>query len=702
MQRKIDLYATQRLVELLSNIEHQIAYQLNESIRYRHSFPISYLDFGSTNDTISFITSNKYDDIQRNNQDEWNSMVWKEKRSEMKIGKLIKMFYHNSFPVNHSKGQPIPKPQMDIESFVNKFKAERDKDVNYERFEIVKGTKFQYWYSQDNYSRFVHEETTLGRSCLRYKESANYLKLYSKNPEVFSMLILKDDANKLRGRANLWQLEEPKGRIYMDRIYSVNDYDVELFKDYAKQQGWLHKESQTYGWQNNIVDTKNGEVYKWNDMILLTKIKKVPEVDYDYYPYLDTLSIYNTVKHTLTNDGRLRVLEPHLLLTDYQGSFHSEIDGRDMVLSAVYNEYIVRDESKFVEIDNTWVRENEAVYVHNSGGKYAYKYSEKVVESNIYKRKYFLKEVTEFSEYLGTHIHKDSVRIAYLDEDKKEKVKIHYKMIGREFEEKGDFIIKKKCSHDQDLFTKYSDNDREMVEEILRHLSSNSPTQSRRRGSINRRGRETNAWGDDLDLFVDAPERPQVDSNVEEDVDPLASIGIDRYSPEVQQYLYELLEQQRRSRSEGRVGYGTPLDELLNQADTYEPRFSGLRFTPMVDRPMVTEEPIDDVATDEEISELEREIEDTISDPDSPGYTGQIDETENTNSNDASERYRTYNGGDIVQHWWHHPVGSSRNNDTISFDIESILGSNIYYTDEPRSTRNENADNEEDRPNSES
>ena len=81
MQRKLHLYATQRLVELFSNIDHRIAQVFNESIRYRNSFPVSYLDFGSTNDTISFIARNKYDDIQKNHRADWNTRVWKEKRA---------------------------------------------------------------------------------------------------------------------------------------------------------------------------------------------------------------------------------------------------------------------------------------------------------------------------------------------------------------------------------------------------------------------------------------------------------------------------------------------------------------------------------------------------------------------------------------------------------------------------------------------
>ena len=502
MNRKINLFATQRLVELLSNINHQIAFSLTESIRYRNNFPVSYLDFGSTNDTVSFITRNKYDDIQRNNPNDWQAKVWNEKRGDMKIGKIIRMFYEGHFPVSHPKGQQRPKPDVDIESFVNKFKAERDKDVNYDRFEVVSGKDFHKWYSHESYSRFVHEETTLGRSCLRYTESSKFLNMYSKNPETFKMLILKDDANKLRGRANIWNLDKPEGRIYMDRIYSVNDFDVELFKSYAKERGWLYKEAQTYGWQNNIVDSKTDERFKWDELTLLASIKNAPGGKYKYYPYFDTLCVFNPVEKTLTNDGRLRVLEPHLLLTDYQGHFHNEVDGRERVFSTVYNEYIVRDECVFAEIDNTWVYESDTVYVHNSGGKTAYRNSDKIAESYIYKRKWFMKDSATYSEYLGTHIHNESVRIAFLDEEKTKEVKIHYRMVGQDFEEVDGVILKKKINPNQDQFSKHykgSKYDQSKLEQMLQSISGSGSSQSVGRASRNRRDAFTFDVESDLD-----------------------------------------------------------------------------------------------------------------------------------------------------------------------------------------------------------
>ena len=593
MQRKINLFASQRLVELLSNIEHQIAYTLNESIRYRNSFPISYLDFGTTNDTVSFIARNKYDDIQKNNGSDWNSRVWKDKRSEMKIGKLIRMFYLDHFPTNHPKDQPRPKPQIDIESFVNKFKAERDKDVNYDRFEIIEGKDFHHWYSQDNYSRFVHEETTLGRSCLRYNESSKFLHLFSKNPDTFKMLILKDDANRLRGRANLYTLEKPEGRIYMDRIYSVNDYDVELFKDYAKQNGWLHKEQQTYGWHNNIVDTRDGQIHKWDDMVMLAKLDKIPGSHFKYYPYLDTLSIFNPDNKTLTNDGRLRVLAPHLVLSDYQGQYHNEVDGNERVFSTVYNEYIIRDEAVFVEIDDTWVYENDSVYVHNSGGQHAYRNGNKIVESYIYKRKWFLKDDAEYSDYLGTYIHKESVRIAYLSDDKTQEVKIHYRMVGREFIEKDGVILKKKDNTNPKSSSKLLHKDLESLEQVIGRISGGSSS----RGSLNDYGN----LGIPLQYF-DEP-RPtnsydDTESN-EEDSDLLNGIDIDRYTDEVREYILETLSQRRNRNMRNQMTFHSSPQNQMGRPDEPQPeRVRRITRRTLDDRPQVTDDrPVDSVRT---------------------------------------------------------------------------------------------------------
>ena len=160
----VTLTATQGLLEMLASINHSIAYQLIEQIKYRHNAAISFLDFGETNDTISFVHSNKVWELMNEYGENYKEQGWKLKRSSIKVGKMVKLIYKDLFPINQPKGTITPKPPIDIESFVNMFKAEKDKNKNYEKFELVSGKDIRFWYNQANYSRFIQEDTTLAKS----------------------------------------------------------------------------------------------------------------------------------------------------------------------------------------------------------------------------------------------------------------------------------------------------------------------------------------------------------------------------------------------------------------------------------------------------------------------------------------------------------------------------------------------------------
>ena len=193
MRKNVALFASQDLVQMLSSMKHEVAFILSENIKYRSGMPITYLDFGSTNDTISFIYSNKLIELQNEYPEYYKDYVWNTKRSEMKVGKIIKKLYGNSFPINQQKGIIRKGINNDIESFVNMFKSLRDKDNSKNNFELVKGKDIKFWYNQENYSRFIKEDTTLAKSCLRYAESGKFLEMYVNNPDIVNMLILKDD-----------------------------------------------------------------------------------------------------------------------------------------------------------------------------------------------------------------------------------------------------------------------------------------------------------------------------------------------------------------------------------------------------------------------------------------------------------------------------------------------------------------------------
>jgi hypothetical protein len=81
----------------------------------------------------------------------------------------------------------------------------------------------------------------------------------------------------------------------MDRIYTVNDSDVDLFKKFAVESGWWFKVS-----QNMDPDTQmsNGTESK-----KLTIIVNLDKSSFDRYPYIDTLCYLSASNDTLSNDA---------------------------------------------------------------------------------------------------------------------------------------------------------------------------------------------------------------------------------------------------------------------------------------------------------------------------------------------------------------------------------------------------------------
>ena len=171
----------------------------------------------------------------------------------------------------------------EIEQFVNKYKSEIEKmnDV-FRNFEVVNGDKISYWY---DYSNYLHgrDRGPLSNSCMS-AVSTRYFDIYTKNPEVCSLLILKDDeGTKIKGRALVWKLSTPD-ITFMDRIYCHADSDMELFRQYSKNQGWYYKSYN--GSSHDDLDLIGPDGNETNMGDLTVSVKKG---GYNSYPYLDTL-----------------------------------------------------------------------------------------------------------------------------------------------------------------------------------------------------------------------------------------------------------------------------------------------------------------------------------------------------------------------------------------------------------------------------
>lgn len=214
--------------------------------------------------------------------DERLNKIWSTNRQEVKVGRAIGAL------LRIAKVQFVDK---DIESFVNLYKATIDKlNDKFSYFQVVKGSDIHYWYGSNNY---YSRSGTLGSSCMASAD-AEWLQIYTENPNQVSLVIFKsqDDDTKIVGRALLWNLDS--GKKFLDRVYTINDSDVQLFREYAKENGWYVKSS------NNSSDSgmaigPDGITIELDLTVTLDK------KSYYSYPYLDTLKYFQEGKGIISN-----------------------------------------------------------------------------------------------------------------------------------------------------------------------------------------------------------------------------------------------------------------------------------------------------------------------------------------------------------------------------------------------------------------
>ena len=171
--------------------------------------------------------------------------------------------------INSILSKKVNYKPSDLETFVNRFKSIRDKDIKSKNIEVVSGKDIVYWYSEENYSHLAINYGTLGKSCLKSKDLGYRLELYVENPEVCKLVIQKDKDDKLLSRGILWKTN--KG-YYLDRIYYVHPSDIFLMKDWVENR---------YGKLCNISEN------------LQVKIKRKK---YNSFPYMDTFKYYSNSK----------------------------------------------------------------------------------------------------------------------------------------------------------------------------------------------------------------------------------------------------------------------------------------------------------------------------------------------------------------------------------------------------------------------
>jgi hypothetical protein len=220
-------------------------------------------------DVVSFLPKSKYEKVEDN---------WENGRTKIKIGRFVRKFLTEFSFKNFNI------TDVTIENFVNLYKSYFSRDTS--KLKIFEGEEILKYYLEDNYHTLGGRRSgTLWNSCMRQRERNKFMNLYAKNPDKVKMLVFFSDDDKVRARALLWQSvkdhkDTTKEYKFMDRIYYYYDHDVNFFKDWAKENGYICKWEQSAK-SENVFDV-DGEVKRMQLYV------ELDSNGLSYFPYLDT------------------------------------------------------------------------------------------------------------------------------------------------------------------------------------------------------------------------------------------------------------------------------------------------------------------------------------------------------------------------------------------------------------------------------
>ena len=234
-------------------------------------------------DVVSFLPKSKYEKVED---------CWENGHIKIKIGRFVRKFL-TDFSIQNFKVTD----QM-IEKFVNLYKSYFSRDTS--KLKVFEGDDILKYYLEENYHTLNSNKSgSLWNSCMRQPERNKFMKLYSKNKDKVKLLVFFSDDDKVRARALLWDgvkshKDSTKEYKFMDRIYYVYDHDINFFKDWAKENGYISK------WEQNaktemFFDEGIGIPVKKNLYITLN------EYNLSYYPYLDTFKFFKFSKGRFSN-----------------------------------------------------------------------------------------------------------------------------------------------------------------------------------------------------------------------------------------------------------------------------------------------------------------------------------------------------------------------------------------------------------------
>lgn len=350
------LFLSDRFKKILNRIDDKISNNIMSLEDSGYRFEISFVDVTDKIDEISFIPVSKIIVDVRS----ITNTAWTRNRGTMKIGRIIAKLFPNKYT------------QKDVENFVNSFKAiasSKDSDI-FSLLELVDSYKIPYWYDQNKYHN--DEDGSLGNSCMKYDLNQNSLYFYDEYVNTNLLILYSDESRKkIKGRAIVWKKvkdDNDKEHIFMDRIYTNYEFDEEIFKMYAKNNGWLYKYKQSLNTPLLVMENGNKTIKQ-----LSTKLK-YPIIDYDILiPYLDTF--FFSDKKILTNyydDDKTKIVlsDTDGVYFEYNKNYITNKDGytykkRDVIYCKYGDDYKTRPDTIYLKYLDEYAVNNFPDIVHS-------------------------------------------------------------------------------------------------------------------------------------------------------------------------------------------------------------------------------------------------------------------------------------------------------------------------------------------------
>lgn len=400
-----------RLKQLLVTISHPIAISLLQLGDTREEHDLTLLDYDTEdNGKFKYVLSNKAYDVVKDRADATsysspqhylrvitNLETLSNKINNIfvttSIGKAVNKIFPKQF-------QASGKPGEDIESFANMIKHKRSQ--KFEKFKIVDGEDIIKYYDEKNYDSNA-PRSPLGSSCMRYDGCDTYINFYAMNKGVKLVVLFSDDEDdKIIGRALLWDIAEFDGEKvgmetkFMDRIYTVYDFDVMNFKEYAEKNGWLYKIRQDMDQDTKIFDPRTGE----SKSMMLKTVNGFEKNTYSEYPYMDTMKWFFFEEGFIANrDSAGGDMARYIFMESTSG------EGEEGTYGGIYVDYYGKS---FRPNEVVWCDFGEEYRTHEDAIK---------LDSRTYATEDYVNDNMVYSEIQGKYIDsEDAEQLEYYDD----------------------------------------------------------------------------------------------------------------------------------------------------------------------------------------------------------------------------------------------------------------------------------------------